>query len=108
MAEIELSQMIIDLRKELARAQDEGEGESIQFLVNETVLELQVKMAQKGEAGIKFYVISAGGGGSSEQSQKILIKLQPVTRIDANNSSISWKSSLFSRAVWKTYLLRFN
>lgn len=88
-AEIELSQMIIGLRKELARAQDEGEGESIQFLVNETELELQVKMAHKGEAGIKFYVISAGGGGSTEQSQKIRIKLQPVTKIDGTYKKVT-------------------
>ena len=82
MADIELSQMIIGLRKTLEAAQDEGEGKSIQFLVNETELELYVKMAHEGEGGIKFYVFEAGGRIATEQSQKIKIKLQPVTKVD--------------------------
>ena len=82
MADIELAQMIIDFRKTLETAQNEGEGKSIQFLVNETELELYVKMADEGEAGIKFYVFQAGGGVATEQSQKIKIKLQPVTKVD--------------------------
>ncbi len=81
MADIELSQMIIDLRAALERAQAEGEGKSIQFLVNETELELNVKVAGDANAGIKFYVLSAGAGVSDEQTQKIRLKLQPVTKV---------------------------
>ena len=82
MAEIELSRMIVELRKTLETAQQEGEGKAIQFLVNETELELNVNMAHDGQGGIKFYVFEAGGGVSTEESQRIKIKLQPVTKMD--------------------------
>lgn len=81
MAEIELSQMIIDLRAALERAQAEGEGKSVQFLVNETELELDVKVAGDAEAGVKFYILSAGAKASDEHTQKIRLKLQPVTKV---------------------------
>ncbi len=89
MSRIELSQMIIDLRRALERAQDEGEGKSIRFLVNETELELDVTVEAEGEAGIKFYVFSAGGGVSTQQSQKIRIKLQPVTKVDGTYKTVT-------------------
>ncbi len=81
MSGIELSQMIIDLRAALERAQDEGQGKAIQFLVNETELELNVTLTDQGEAGIKFYVLTAGACASNEHSQKIRLKLQPVTKV---------------------------
>jgi len=82
MSRVELSQMIIDLRRALERAQDEGEGKSIRILINETELELDVAVQAEGEAGIKFYVVNAGGGASSQESQKTRIKLLPVSKVD--------------------------
>jgi NTP-dependent ternary system trypsin peptidase co-occuring protein len=82
MAGIELSQMIIELRKTLETAHQEGEGKAIQLLVNETELELNVKVVDNGKAGIKFYIFEASGGVAAEQSQKFKIKLQPVSKVD--------------------------
>lgn len=82
MAEIELSQMIIEFRKTLETALKEGEGKAIQFLVNETELELNVKIVHDGKVGVKFLVFEGGGGVSTEQSQRIKVKLLPVTKID--------------------------
>lgn len=89
LADIELSEMIIELRKTLERAQKEGEGKSIQFLVNETELEAFVKMTHEGEGGFKFVVVEGGGKIGTEQSQRVTIKLQPFTWIDGKPKRVT-------------------
>ncbi|MEO1616735.1 MAG: trypco2 family protein [Planctomycetota bacterium] len=89
MAEIELSKMIIELRKTLEEAQKEGEGKAIQFLVRDTELEASVKVTDEGSAGIKFWVLQGGGSSAKEQTQKITLKLQPITMVDGTPRRIA-------------------
>jgi len=84
MENIELSTMLVALRRELAEAQQEAEDKDIKFVVNDVELELQLTVGKKGsaEGGVKFWVgnVNAGGEYSSQSVQKIKLKLTPKTR----------------------------
>lgn len=79
---IALSEMIEQLREELALSKAKGHGEKIRFVPLEVTVEAQVTVTREASAkgGIKFWVVNAeaGGGGSSGQVQKIVLKLKPV------------------------------
>ena len=53
-----LSQVLIQLRKDLLEAQKEGEGKDLRFLVQDAEVELQVVATTdtKGGAGVRFWV----------------------------------------------------
>ena len=59
-----------------------GAGQRLQFNATELVVEFQVgvKKAADTKAGIKFWVIELGGGGSraSESIQKVTLTLEPL------------------------------
>ena len=78
---IRLAQLIGDLRKELIKAQLEGGGEEIRFLLEEVEVEVEVTSAQKakGEVGVEFFVVNTKAEGelSSEAVQKLKLKLKP-------------------------------
>ena len=78
---IGLAQLIGDLRKELIKAQSEGNAGEIRFLLEEVELEVTVTSAKKasGEAGVEFWVVStkAEGEMSTQAVQKLKLKLKP-------------------------------
>jgi hypothetical protein len=63
-----------------------GEGEELRFALGPVELELQVEAASEGggEAGIKFWLVSATakGGRSSRSTHTVRLSLTPV-RVDA-------------------------
>jgi len=60
---IPLADLITTLRQELDEAQSRGAGQRIRFTVDRVELELKVAVTRKakGTAGIKFWVVQAGG-----------------------------------------------
>lgn len=74
---VPLASAIAALREELAEAVRSGEGEEIRFALGTVELELQVAVESKqdGRAGIKFWLLSAGGGASRSSADTQTIKL---------------------------------
>jgi hypothetical protein len=48
------------------------------FSIDKVELELQVTVHKEGNAGIKIYVVEAGGKGSREDVQKVTVSLSPL------------------------------
>jgi hypothetical protein len=82
-AEIGLGEVIRALRAELEEAMSEGEGSTIRFEATSVDLEFNVGITRTadGKAGIRFWVLELGGGGSyaSERVQSVKLSLQPVS-----------------------------
>jgi hypothetical protein len=80
-AKLELSQMIKSLREELIAAQEEGEGETVRFTVEDVELELDIAAEENMEGGMaaKFYVLTSQFKANKKDvvTQKIKIKLKP-------------------------------
>lgn len=74
---IPLASAIEALRGELAEAIRSGEGEELRFALGTVELELQVTVEKQveGSAGIKFWLVSAGGGGKAGTASAQKIKL---------------------------------
>jgi len=77
MSKIELSDIIVNLRKELLEAQKKGADEDLKFTVEDIEVELQVTTSKKGDSGIKFWVVNMGGEIASSAIHKIKLKLKP-------------------------------
>ncbi len=81
-----LSQVLIQLRKDLLEAQKEGEGKDLRFLVQDAEVELQVVATTetKGGAGVRVWVLSAEGGGKVGETvtQTLRLKLSAVGKDD--------------------------
>jgi hypothetical protein len=81
--EIGLGEVIRALRAELQEAMSEGEGSAIRFEATAVELEFNVGITRSadGKAGIRFWVLELGGGGSyaSERVQSVKLSLQPVS-----------------------------
>ena len=86
MAHLELSDVLVGLRKELEQAQANAEKENLKFNVDSIDVEVQVTIEKKAEAeaGVKwkFWVVGeaeVGGktGISKEAVQTIRLKLTP-------------------------------
>jgi hypothetical protein len=82
MAEIGLSEVIRALRAELDEAVHAAEGERIQFDATAIEMEFQVGVTKSADAkaGIRFWVLELGAGGSrtSESLQRVKLSLEPV------------------------------
>jgi hypothetical protein len=80
--EIALAEMIETLRRELEIAQVQGAARPVAFGVEKVELELKVVVSRKakGEGGIKFWVVSAGGTaeGGSETVHNFKLTLSPL------------------------------
>jgi hypothetical protein len=74
---IPLASAIEALRGELVEAVRSSENEEIRFALGTVELELQVAVDKKfdGQAGIKFWLVSLGAGGSRSSSDTQTIKL---------------------------------
>ena len=81
MNNIALSELIVELRRELVDAQRQGAEEELKFRVEDIDIEVHVKASREGngKAGIKFWVCTAEAGGklASETLQKIRLTLKP-------------------------------
>lgn len=83
MAEIGLGEVIRALRAELEEAMSEGKGSAIRFEATSVDLEFNVGItrAADGKAGIRFWVLELGGGGSyaSERVQSVKLSMKPMS-----------------------------
>lgn len=91
MAEILLSEVVKELRRELQETMAEGDGKSLRFEVEDLELEMQVVVTKeastKGTAGggIKFWVVDAKASGelagkyTTSQVQRLKLSLKPKT-----------------------------
>lgn len=74
--------MIETLRSELQRSLESGRDKPIAFDLDKIELELKVTVARKlkGEAGIAFWVVKAGGGteSSNDAIHTFKLTLSPV------------------------------
>jgi hypothetical protein len=81
---LQLADLIQVLRSELERAQAQSENAEILFQTEKVELELKVAVTGtiKGEGGVKFWVINAGGGleSSSATTHTFKLTLTPVSK----------------------------
>jgi hypothetical protein len=77
-----LSELIAELRRELAEAQVQGQGLHPRLRIDEAEIELQVVITREGDAGmgVKFWVLNADVKDklSDATIQKIKLKLKPA------------------------------
>lgn len=76
MENIELSEVLGQLRKELLTAQSKIQGSDLKFEVIDIEVELQVVTTKSGGGGVKF-IVEAAGNMSKAQTQKLKFKLRP-------------------------------
>jgi hypothetical protein len=80
---IPLSEMIVDLRRELLHAQKLADDKQLKFRVEDIELELQFTVGKEVEAkgGVNFWVynVEAGGHVATETVHKLRFKLKPET-----------------------------
>ncbi|MGV9249084.1 trypco2 family protein [Streptomyces sp. NPDC003710] len=78
---IELSEMIGQLRAELARAMAEGEGEDLRFALGPVELELSVSVQRDatGHGKVKFWVMELGADAKvgRHDTQTVRLTLEP-------------------------------
>lgn len=79
---VSLSQGIEALRNELTRLWLDGDDQGIRFRPDEVELTLEVvaTSSAKGEVGVRWWLLTAGGGAesSSEIRQTIKLRLTPT------------------------------
>lgn len=82
MENIELSEMIGQLREELLTARAKSEGSDLKFQIEDIEIELQIVTTKGGKfgSGVKFWIFNADAEGnvSQAQTQKLKLKLKPV------------------------------
>lgn len=83
MDKIPLADMLIELRSELNRAQQAGEGQALRFRIETIDLELQITVTEGDEvsAGFKFWVVNGDAKSqvTAQSLHKLHLKLNPVT-----------------------------
>ena len=76
-----LSDIIINLREEILKAQQKAVGQELKFSVENIEVELQVGVTAKATAkgGVKFWVYSAEAGAevAKQTMQKVKLTLKP-------------------------------
>ena len=82
MSKIALSELVVELRRELLHAQQQGEKEDLRFQVEDIDLEVHLASSKKagGKGGVKFWVYTAEAQGelAAETIHKVHLKLKPV------------------------------
>lgn len=81
MKELELSDMLVELRRELQNAQCKAEKESLKFKLEDLEVEVSFVISKEGTAGgkAKFLVFEAelGGKTAAQTVHKIKLKMRP-------------------------------
>jgi len=81
LAEIELYELIENLRSELTKARRAGEGEELRFEIGQVELQLSVAVTKEAEAsgGVKFWVLELGtdATATSAATQQMTLTLTP-------------------------------
>lgn len=74
---IELAELLASLRSEISRARLDAVSKDVRFRINSIDLELQVAVEKSAEAkaGVRFWVVSLGGGAGAKSAQTHTIKL---------------------------------
>jgi hypothetical protein len=89
--DLELKDVIRNLRKELVAAIEEGKEETIKFKLDSIDLELKVtvKQAEKTQAGFKAYIFSLVGSKETaiERVHTIRLRLTPKKRGGHNGTN---------------------
>jgi hypothetical protein len=84
MENIELSEMLGQLREELLKARGQSERLDLKFQIEDIEIELQIGTTKggKGGGGVKFWVYNAEAevNASQAKTQKLKLKLKPVGR----------------------------
>lgn len=92
MENIELSEMLGQLREELLKARGQSEGSELKFQVEDIEIELQIVTTKggKGGGGVKFWVYNAEAevNASQAKTQKLKLKLKPVVGPDNKPAKI--------------------
>lgn len=78
MANIDLADAIEALRAGLMAAADKGDGQRMRFALEPVELTLEVAVTREGNAGIRWWVIEAGGGASAVATQRLTLRLAPM------------------------------
>jgi hypothetical protein len=77
-----LADTIAAVRRELAAAQEAGQGQPVQFRAGPVELEFEVAVTRTGggQAGVQLWVLTLGGKGELGQAttQRIKVTLHPV------------------------------
>ena len=79
---LELSDVLDQLRANLARAQKKGAGQDLRFSLDDVEVEFQVAVTKEGtgKAGVKFWVINAEACGKFADVTTQKIKLKKALR----------------------------
>lgn len=79
---VDLSDAIAALRRDLAAAWQEGRGKRVRFKFEPVDLTVQAGVTRtgKGEAGVKWHILTIGGAKSKETTvtQTLHLRLSPV------------------------------
>lgn len=80
MSSLKLFEMIDQLRQDIlvSQAQMRGEGREPAFSLENVEIEAKFTVAGEGKAGIKFYVVTAGGSVKAEKVHSIKLTLKPT------------------------------
>ncbi|MFX0200617.1 MAG: trypco2 family protein [Candidatus Hodarchaeota archaeon] len=94
--EVPLAEMIQTLRTELQRAQAGSTDAEILFKTEKVELELQVAVSRKtkGEGGVEFWVVKAGGEHerTGATTHTFRLSLTPVTRGTDRRVRVAYES----------------
>ena len=81
MAEMSLSDVLVQLRRELEEAQEKAMNEKLQLTVKDIEIELEVATTKEadGKVGFKVWLVEgeAGGGLSHQQTHTLRLRLEP-------------------------------
>jgi hypothetical protein len=83
MADIELAELIENLRGELSKARQAGEGEGLRFEVAKVELELTLVVSREGTGSgkVKFWVVEVGGEAKAASAATQRMKLDLTPRV---------------------------
>ncbi len=90
MKQLQLAETMEALRAELARAAAAGAGTGFQFPVAGVQLEFHVAVTKTGEgsAGVKFWVVEAGGSGSFAREEIQTVTVTLGAPVDQNGDQV--------------------
>jgi hypothetical protein len=77
-----LAGAIAALREELLAAMDAGTDAPMRFRLTPVELSLQVAVAKEGQGKIGWTVVGIGGSMSSQNTQTLKLRLEPLWRRD--------------------------